>query len=176
VQAAVGLGAIGSGMTDTSAIAAAMGTIMLVSALLFVGQWLYYALFESSALQATPGKLALGIKVVDEAGNRIGFGKASGRWFAKIVSNLILGIGYLMAGFTARKQALHDMMAGTLVVFADVASGRPLPTVRPPMPWYGWVLNILFIGLGLLAVAGMFAAFAMLGDLITNGLQGAQGF
>jgi uncharacterized RDD family membrane protein YckC len=176
VQAAVGLGAIGSGMTDTSAIAAAMGTIMLVSALLFVGQWLYYALFESSALQATPGKLALGIKVVDEAGKRIGFGQASGRWFAKIVSNLILGIGYLMAGFTARKQALHDMMAGTLVVFADVAPGRPLPTVRPPMPWYGWVLNILFIGLGLLAVAGMFAAFAMLGDLITNGLQGAQGF
>ena len=66
--------------------------------------------------------------------------------------------------------------SGTLVVFADVASGRPLPTVRPPMPWYGWVLNILFIGLGLLAVAGMFAAFAMLGDLVTNGLQGAQGF
>jgi hypothetical protein len=44
------------------------------------------------------------------------------------------------------------------------------------MPWYGWVLNILFIGLGLLAVAGMFAAFAMLGQLVTNGLQGAQGF
>jgi uncharacterized RDD family membrane protein YckC len=81
-----------------------------------VAQWLYFALMESSSKQATLGKMALGIKVTDLNGNRIGFGKATGRYFAKILSALILGIGFLMAAFTAKKQALHDMLAGTLVV------------------------------------------------------------
>ncbi|MCX7922838.1 MAG: RDD family protein [Clostridia bacterium] len=78
--------------------------------------WLYHSLFESSSLQATPGKLALGIKVTDLDGNRVSFGKATGRFFGKILSGLILLIGFIMAGFTEKKQALHDMMAGTLVV------------------------------------------------------------
>ncbi|MBU6289830.1 MAG: RDD family protein [Chloroflexi bacterium] len=55
-------------------------------------------------------------KVVDDRGNPISFGRATGRYFGKIVSALILLIGLFMAAFTARKQALHDMMAGTLVV------------------------------------------------------------
>jgi uncharacterized RDD family membrane protein YckC len=78
--------------------------------------WLYSALMESSARQATLGKMALGIVVTDMEGNRIGFGRATGRYFAKIISGLILGIGYLMAAFTQRKQALHDIIVGTLVV------------------------------------------------------------
>ncbi len=78
--------------------------------------WLYFAGFEASSKQATPGKMVLGIIVTDVNGSRISFGRASGRFFAKIVSGLILGIGYLMAGFTEKKQALHDMMAGCLVV------------------------------------------------------------
>ena len=78
----------------------------------------YYAGMESSAAQATLGKMALGIKVCDLRGRRITKGQAFGRYFGKIVSGLILGIGYLMAGFTEKKQALHDMMAGTLVVKA----------------------------------------------------------
>ena len=82
----------------------------------FVGYYLYYALLESSANQATVGKLALGLKVTDEEGNRISFWRALGRTFAKILSALILFIGFIMAGFTDRKQALHDKIAHTLVV------------------------------------------------------------
>lgn len=81
-----------------------------------VGGWLYYALMESSRFQGTPGKMAIGIKVTDMAGNRIGFGRASGRYFGKILSALPLGLGYLMAAFTERKQGLHDLLAGCLVV------------------------------------------------------------
>ena len=60
--------------------------------------------------------MALGLKVSDLKGNRISFARASGRHFAKIVSGMILLIGYIMAGFTNRKQALHDMIAETLVL------------------------------------------------------------
>jgi uncharacterized RDD family membrane protein YckC len=78
--------------------------------------WLYSAMMESSSRQATLGKMALGIVVTDEQGQRITFGQASGRHFGKILSGLICLIGFIMAGFTERKQALHDMMAGTLVI------------------------------------------------------------
>jgi uncharacterized RDD family membrane protein YckC len=82
---------------------------------LFFGAWLYEALMESSSYQATLGKMALGMKVTDLYGNRISFGRATGRHFAKILSS-ILGIGYIMVGFTERKQGLHDLLAGTLVL------------------------------------------------------------
>jgi uncharacterized RDD family membrane protein YckC len=78
--------------------------------------WLYFAGMESSSRQATLGKSVLGIYVTDIDGNRISFLRATGRYFAKILSGLILGIGYIMAAFTARKQALHDMIASTLVL------------------------------------------------------------
>jgi len=77
--------------------------------------WIYEAALESSSYQATLGKMALGLKVTDLAGNRISFARATGRHFAKYVSGMIFFIGYIMAGFTERKQALHDMIAGTLV-------------------------------------------------------------
>ena len=97
-------------------IAAMIGTYFLTIVMMTAASWLYYALMESSAKQATLGKLALSIKVTDMAGNRISFGRATGRYFGKLVSGLILMIGYIMAGFTQQKQALHDIMAGTLVV------------------------------------------------------------
>jgi uncharacterized RDD family membrane protein YckC len=78
--------------------------------------WLYYALCESSSAQATVGKIALGIKVTDLDGNKISFAQATGRYFAKIISGIILFMGFIMAGFTEKKQALHDMIANTLVV------------------------------------------------------------
>jgi uncharacterized RDD family membrane protein YckC len=78
--------------------------------------WLYFALMESSNKQATLGKMLIGIKVTDLDGNRITFGKATARHFSKIISGVILAVGYIMAGFTQRKQALHDIIAGTLVV------------------------------------------------------------
>ena len=78
--------------------------------------WIYYAVMEHSSKQATIGKMALGIIVTDLSGNRISFGKASGRYFGKTLSGLMLGIGFLMVGFTAKKQGLHDIMARCLVV------------------------------------------------------------
>ncbi len=77
--------------------------------------WLYFALMESSPSQATPGKMMRGLKVTDMNGERISFLKATGRYWGKWIS-AIFYIGYIMAAFTAKKQALHDMMAGCLVV------------------------------------------------------------
>lgn len=90
-------------------------TIVLSSLLSLVASWLYFALMESSKLQATVGKLAVGVIVTDLHGNRISFLRATGRYFAKILSGLILMIGYIMVAFTERKQGLHDMLASTLV-------------------------------------------------------------
>jgi uncharacterized RDD family membrane protein YckC len=78
--------------------------------------WLYFALMESSNKQATLGKMLIGIKVTGLDGNRINFGKATGRHFSKLISGVTFAVGYIMAGFTQRKQALHDIIAGTLVV------------------------------------------------------------
>ena len=77
---------------------------------------LYFSIMESSKLQATLGKMALGIKVVDLNGQRISFVNALGRYFGKILSGIIFLIGYIMAAFTKKKQALHDILAGTLVI------------------------------------------------------------
>jgi len=78
--------------------------------------WLYSAILESSSKQATLGKMALGLTVTDTKTQRIGFGQASGRYFAKYISFLILCVGFMMAGFTKRKQGLHDLIASTLVL------------------------------------------------------------
>ncbi len=94
-----------------------VGVIFGVIVIAFVGGWLYYAWCESSEWQATLGKKALGLYVTDMEGRRITFGRASGRFFAKLITGLIpLGIGYMLAGFTAKKQALHDMIASCLVM------------------------------------------------------------
>ncbi len=79
-------------------------------------KWLYYALMESSARQGTIGKNILSIIVTDTEGNRITFGRATGRFFGKILSELILNIGYLMIAFTEKKQGLHDILANCLVI------------------------------------------------------------
>jgi uncharacterized RDD family membrane protein YckC len=77
--------------------------------------WLYGALLESGDNQATLGKKAMNIIVTDLDGERISFGKATIRHFSKIISVLLILIGYLMQPFTEKRQALHDMIAGTLV-------------------------------------------------------------
>ncbi len=78
--------------------------------------WGYFALMESSSKQGTLGKMALGIKVTDYDGQRISFLRATGRFFGKYLSAILLMIGFLMIAFTARKQGLHDILARTLVV------------------------------------------------------------
>jgi uncharacterized RDD family membrane protein YckC len=79
--------------------------------------WLYYALSESSSWQGTLGKKMLNLTVTDLNGQPISFGRASGRYFSKFITNLIpLAIGYILAGFTEKKQAIHDMIASCLVL------------------------------------------------------------
>jgi uncharacterized RDD family membrane protein YckC len=77
---------------------------------------LYYGLQESSVHQATIGKRALGIIVTDDYGTRLSFGRAAGRDLSKIISGLTLGIGFLIIGFTEKKQGLHDIIVGCLVI------------------------------------------------------------
>jgi uncharacterized RDD family membrane protein YckC len=88
------------------------GAVLMV---VVFGSWLYEAFMLSSPYQATLGKMIFGIMVSDLHGNRISFARATGRHFAKWLSGLFLCIGYIMVGFTERKQGLHDMLAGTLV-------------------------------------------------------------
>lgn len=104
------------GMNPQDMMAGATGTIALVELIGIVVQWLYFAGMESSSWQGTLGKKALGLQVVDLEGRRVSFGRATGRYFAKIISGMILLIGYIMAGFTEKKQALHDMIAACLVI------------------------------------------------------------
>jgi uncharacterized RDD family membrane protein YckC len=117
----IGGGALISGSQTPQDFAAAMGVaaiflIVLAYIALIVIMWLYFAKMESSEKQATIGKKAMGLYVTDLNGQRLTFGRASGRFFSKIISGMIpLGIGYIMVAFTAKKQALHDMIAGTLV-------------------------------------------------------------
>lgn len=89
-----------------------------VLAVFFIGHWLYEALLISSAWQGTVGKRLLNLKVTDDLGNRISFARATGRYFSKILSGMFFCIGYIMAAFTDRKKALHDMIAGTVVIKA----------------------------------------------------------
>ncbi len=98
------------------ALAALMQNLMFSNVINFLVGWLYYAYMESTAKQATFGKQALGIKVTDTSLERVDFSKATMRYFSKILSGITLGIGYLMVAFTEKRQGLHDIIAGTLVV------------------------------------------------------------
>ncbi|MDE2225022.1 MAG: RDD family protein [Xanthomonadaceae bacterium] len=131
---------------------AAIGASMLMAWLaVIVAQWLYFALCESSAWQATPGKMALNMCVTDTYGRRIGFGQATGRYFGKILSSFIFDIGFMMAGWTARKQALHDLMANCCVVRKEGLAAfergdldRGAAQAGAAMP--GWAIALIAVG------------------------------
>ncbi len=97
-----------------------VGSTILMSTGLFLAllaaPWLYEALMTSSARQATLGKMAVGLVVTDMDGERLTFPRATGRHFAKYLSVLTVGIGFIMVAFTDRRQGLHDMVADTLVI------------------------------------------------------------
>ena len=96
---------------------ALVSAILIAALLSAVVSWIYHAWMESSQYQGTLGKMALGLIVTDLNDQPVTFGRATGRFFAKIITGLIpLGIGYIMAGFTEKKQALHDMIASCLVL------------------------------------------------------------
>jgi uncharacterized RDD family membrane protein YckC len=85
-------------------------------AITMTATWFYYTLFEASVWQATPGKRVLRLYVADLNGQRVTFARAAARNFAKIISSLTFLVGYLVAGFTEKKQALHDILASCLVL------------------------------------------------------------
>ena len=91
---------------------------VLISVVIFwlIVPWLYWSLTESSSKQATPGKTAMGIIVTDIEGTRISFARATNRYWAKVLSGVILFFGFVMIAFTGRKQGLHDVIAKCLVV------------------------------------------------------------
>ena len=90
--------------------------VIAINLLFTMAAWLYWASFESSRWQATLGKKMLGLEVTDLDGKRVSFARASVRFLGKFLSSLTLGIGYVMAGFTPNKQALHDRIARCLVL------------------------------------------------------------
>ena len=112
----IALVVLGSGGASDMVAGVGLVSIYLVA---IVANWLYFALLESSRYQGTIGKQALKLVVTDEQGDRIGFGRATGRYFAKILSTMIMLFGFFMVGWTQRKQGLHDFVAGTLVQKAD---------------------------------------------------------
>ena len=106
-------------MSDGDIVVMIIGIISAVAATMLLAlsvSILYFSLMESSKHQATLGKMALGLQVTDMEGKRLDFIKALLRQLGKIVSSMTMYIGYIMAGFTSKKQALHDLMANTLVV------------------------------------------------------------
>lgn len=129
----------------------------LIAIVFFFG---YFIVMHSSPLQATVGKLLLGVKVTDREGNRIGIGRSVGRFLGMFISSLTLGIGYLLAGVTERRQALHDMIAGTLVVRRG-ATPAEIVAGSGPMPITVGVWATLFV-LGILPfLLGIVASIAI---------------
>lgn len=131
------------------------GGVLLVLAYALMS-YFYYVGMERSKLQATVGKLALGIKVVDAGGRRLGWGKASARWAGSLLSYATLYIGFFLAGWTRRKQALHDLLAGTYVVDKWAYSEQP---GRQGTGINGAVIAVLVVVMGMVAV-GVIAILA----------------
>ena len=105
--------------TEGTTTALLISVIAAYGVLLIIIPWLYFAGFESSRSQATPGKLLMRIVVTDLTGNKPTFARVTLRHFAKFISALIILIGFLMIGFTAKRQGLHDKIAGCLVLLQD---------------------------------------------------------
>jgi uncharacterized RDD family membrane protein YckC len=138
----VGLAMGASGADETSPLLLLVNVLInLVS--LAVG-WLYHGILDSSSWQGTAGKKLLGIRITDLNGHRISFGRATGRYFAMILSGMICFIGFFMVAFTERKQGLHDMLAGTLVL-TGAWIGEPYREPPPP-PDFGRRTGTLGLG------------------------------
>lgn len=120
--------------------------------------------FHSNAsMRATPGKLAIGIKVVRPDGETISFLRGFARYWAYILSSLIMGIGLLMAAFTERKQALHDLLCDTLVVDKWAYTERPEWQRRE----LGTVATVILVLFGLVLVGTIAVGIAMVGLIST---------
>lgn len=130
----IGVLMVGGGVDENSPI---MSLVNLgTNGISILAGWLYYGFMESSSWQGTIGKRVLGLRVTDMNGSRISFGRASGRYFGKILSGMICLIGFLMVVFTEKKQGLHDLLAGTLILTGpEPLTSQPVP---PPPPDFSY--------------------------------------
>jgi uncharacterized RDD family membrane protein YckC len=158
-----GLGSMvdGSGFSDEYAMVL-VGIGYLIS---FAVPLFYFAWMHASSLQASIGKLAIGIKVVDGRGARIGFWRAFARYFAYLLSGLLLGVGHLLAAFTDRKRALQDMLCDTLVVDRHAYSARP----DLQNPNLGTVTIVVLVLAGLILVVSVIGVIAIIAALGSGG-------
>lgn len=156
---ALGLGMAGIG-GGSDAMGAGFIVIQLLTNLLSIAlSAAYYAGFHASTGKATLGKMAVGIKVVRTDGARISIARGIGRYFAAMLSGLILCIGFVMAAFTERKQGLHDMLCDTLVVDKWAFTEHPEWQQRG----LGTVTIVILSIFGLLLAVGIFAMLAVIG-------------
>ena len=138
VQSAISVGVVVASSGDLQTVANIAPVCSLIA-------WAYYALLESSPARATLGKLALNLFVSDLNGDPITFYRASARYWLKIFSSLTLGAGWLLAAFTPRKQALHDLVTGCLVLRrVNYLAIGPEPPTEPGEYWDGtrWVASV----------------------------------
>ncbi len=165
--------ALVTGPKSTATAAADLSTLVVL--------WLYFAIMESSPKQATLGKLAFGLRVIDLDGNRVSFLRASARFFAKSLSALSLSVGFLMAAVTRRKQALHDIVASSLVINVDATASEVLRAGDAPARSAGGIFAIVLAVVCLpLAAAGAAVAIPLYQDYavrakVTDAVQSARG-
>ena len=141
----IGCAVIAAAAALAGEIASAIGSLVFL-----VGPFLYFAGMQASARQATLGKALLGLKVAGAGGDRISFLRSLGRELAKLISAFALMIGFLLAAFTQRKQALHDMVASTVVVRdspGHVLAALALALAAIAAPF----VLVTFLGLGMMA-------------------------
>jgi uncharacterized RDD family membrane protein YckC len=156
---ALGMGLTGAlGSSTQPPVAAILGMEFGFYLIWWTAALFYFAAQESSEAQATFGKRALGIKVTDTEGRRLSFKHAMGRWFAAALSYMSIYIGFLMAGFTQRKQGLHDVIASTLVVDKWAYTAFPERQERKPS---GCVIVFMVVIVGSLILVPIVVAIAV---------------
>jgi uncharacterized RDD family membrane protein YckC len=134
-----------NGKVDVIDLALTLVPLMNLAMICSAIGWAYFVVLESSPLRGTLGKAALGLYVADTFGDPISFYRAFARNALKLLSSLVLCLGWIMPAFTPRKQALHDVLAGTLVLrrTSYFVFGRQAPT-EPGEHWDGtqWVASV----------------------------------
>lgn len=158
-------GITGFGKQPDFSTAAGIVMLLLLYLLPMAIAALYYGLFHASTKQATLGKMAVGIKVVRTDGSRITVSRGVGRYFGFMLSSLTLGIGLLMAAFTERKQALHDMLCDTLVVDKWAYTDHPEWQQRK----LGTVTVVILALFGLLSAAALLVVALAIGVAAKGG-------
>ena len=161
----------GSGSNSTSPAAAAIFimAVFLPYAVAFGIPILYPAIMHASRVQATVGELALGVKVVDRSGDRIGFGRALGRSAMGLLSGFVCYFGHLVMLFTVNQQALHDLVAGTLVVRKENQPGTvPAPGSGRIDPTVGVVVVLGYVGVFLFSSLIVIVILLTMGNQIKN--------